>query len=86
MDARAFYTLTICGLDELDRHGARGVTHVLSILDPGWPAPAAPAPRAASQSAAAPAVVETAQAPPQGQLDADIGNILAGLSAFTGGN
>lgn len=35
--------------------------------------------------AAAPTVVETAQAPPQGQLDADIGNILAGLSAFTGG-
>jgi len=26
--------LTICGLEELDLHGARGVTHVLSILDP----------------------------------------------------
>ena len=41
MDARAFHTLTICGLDELDRHRARGVTHVLSILDPDWPEPAA---------------------------------------------
>jgi predicted protein tyrosine phosphatase len=41
MDARAFHTLTICGLDELDRHRARGVTHVLSILDPNWPEPAA---------------------------------------------
>ena len=35
--------------------------------------------------AAAPAAVETQAAPPQGQLDADIGNILAGLSTFTGG-
>lgn len=35
--------------------------------------------------AAAPAAVETQAAPPQGQLDADIGNILAGLSGFTGG-
>jgi predicted protein tyrosine phosphatase len=41
MDARAFYTLTICGLDELDSHSSRGVTHVLSILDPGWPEPVA---------------------------------------------
>ncbi len=31
--------LTICGLDELERHGDRGVTHVLSILDPDWPEP-----------------------------------------------
>jgi predicted protein tyrosine phosphatase len=31
--------LTICGLDELDYHSARGVTHVLSILDPEWPEP-----------------------------------------------
>ena len=35
----AFSVLTICGLDELERHSARGVTHVLSILDPGWPEP-----------------------------------------------
>jgi predicted protein tyrosine phosphatase len=33
--------LTICGLDELEQHGTRGVTHVLSILDPGWPEPEA---------------------------------------------
>lgn len=26
---------TVCGLDELPEHGARGVSHVLSILDPG---------------------------------------------------
>jgi predicted protein tyrosine phosphatase len=31
--------LTVCGLDELDYHSARGVTHVLSILDPDWPEP-----------------------------------------------
>jgi predicted protein tyrosine phosphatase len=31
--------LTVCGLDELDRHSGRGVTHVLSILDPAWPEP-----------------------------------------------
>ena len=31
---------TICGLDELDWRSADGVTHVLSILDPGWPEPA----------------------------------------------
>jgi predicted protein tyrosine phosphatase len=41
MNAPAFSTLTICGLDELDRHSARGVTHVLSILDPDWPEPSA---------------------------------------------
>jgi predicted protein tyrosine phosphatase len=34
-------TLTICGLDELDGHQDRRVTHVLSILDPEWPEPAA---------------------------------------------
>jgi predicted protein tyrosine phosphatase len=31
--------LTVCGLEELDQHSARGVTHVLSILDPGTPEP-----------------------------------------------
>ncbi len=30
----AFSVLTICGLDELEGHAARGVTHVLSIIDP----------------------------------------------------
>src|SRR5215217_2091225 len=33
--------LTICGLEELSEHGARGVTHMLSILDPEYPAPEA---------------------------------------------
>lgn len=32
--------MTICGLSELDHHRSRGVTHVLSILDPDWPEPA----------------------------------------------
>ena len=41
MKPAAFSTLTICGLDELDGHAARGVTHVLSILDPDWPEPEA---------------------------------------------
>jgi len=31
--------VTICGLEELGDHSARGVTHVLSILDPDWPEP-----------------------------------------------
>jgi predicted protein tyrosine phosphatase len=31
--------LTICGLSELEQHGSRGVTHVLSILDPEIPEP-----------------------------------------------
>ena len=33
------FQLTICGIDELECHCAGGVTHVLSILDPGWPEP-----------------------------------------------
>ena len=33
--------LTVCGLEELEHHGARAVTHVLSILDPDWPDPEA---------------------------------------------
>jgi predicted protein tyrosine phosphatase len=35
------FRVTICGIDELPGHCAAGVTHVLSILDPGWPEPAA---------------------------------------------
>lgn len=35
------FPLTICGLDELAGHGAGGVTHVLSILDPDCPEPEA---------------------------------------------
>jgi predicted protein tyrosine phosphatase len=41
MKPAAFSVLTVCGLDELDFQSARGVTHVLSILDPEWPEPAA---------------------------------------------
>jgi predicted protein tyrosine phosphatase len=33
--------ITICGIAELGAHGAAGVTHVLSILDPTWPEPEA---------------------------------------------
>ena len=32
--SQAFSLLTVCGLDELESHADRGVTHVLSILDP----------------------------------------------------
>ena len=41
MNASAFSVLTICGLEELDAHSAVGVSHILSILDPEWPEPAA---------------------------------------------
>jgi predicted protein tyrosine phosphatase len=30
---------TVCGLEELAGHGTRGVSHVLSLLDPGTPEP-----------------------------------------------
>ncbi|HEX6440716.1 MAG TPA: protein-tyrosine-phosphatase [Stellaceae bacterium] len=33
------FRLTICGIPELDEHCAAGVTHVLSILDPGYEDP-----------------------------------------------
>jgi predicted protein tyrosine phosphatase len=33
--------ITICGIAELGEHCQTGVTHVLSILDPAWPDPAA---------------------------------------------
>ena len=33
------FQVTICGIDELEDRCATGVTHVLSILDPGWPEP-----------------------------------------------
>jgi len=33
------FQVTICGIDELEWHCAGSVTHVLSILDPGWPEP-----------------------------------------------
>jgi predicted protein tyrosine phosphatase len=33
------FRITVCGLDELAGHRGGDVTHVLSILDPGWPEP-----------------------------------------------
>ncbi|MGH7029841.1 MAG: tyrosine phosphatase family protein [Stellaceae bacterium] len=33
--------ITVCWIEELAGHRARDVTHVLSILDPGWPDPEA---------------------------------------------
>lgn len=33
--------ITVCGLEELASHRAHDVTHVLSLLDPGWPEPEA---------------------------------------------
>jgi predicted protein tyrosine phosphatase len=33
------FQVTICGIEELEGHCAGQVTHVLSILDPGWPEP-----------------------------------------------
>ena len=35
----AFSLLTVCGLGELEAHSTRGVTHVLSIVDPALPEP-----------------------------------------------
>ena len=35
------FSITICGLDELEGHGALRATHVLSILDPDYPVPEA---------------------------------------------
>jgi predicted protein tyrosine phosphatase len=37
---RSFPAFAICGLDELIGHQDRGITHILSILDPDWPDPA----------------------------------------------
>jgi predicted protein tyrosine phosphatase len=33
--------ISVCGIEELAGHDRREITHVLSILDPGWPEPAA---------------------------------------------
>lgn len=35
------FAVTVCGISELSAFGAAGVTHVLSILDPGYPEPSA---------------------------------------------
>jgi predicted protein tyrosine phosphatase len=41
MKPSSFPAFAICGLDELIGHQGRGVTHILSILDPEWPDPEA---------------------------------------------
>jgi predicted protein tyrosine phosphatase len=41
MKPSSFPDPIICGLDELDGHQGGRVTHILSILDPDWPDPAA---------------------------------------------
>jgi predicted protein tyrosine phosphatase len=33
------FEITVCGVDELPTHRDRRVTHVLTLLDPGWPTP-----------------------------------------------
>ena len=35
------FGITVCGIEELAGHCDAGVSHVLSILDPGWPVPEA---------------------------------------------
>ena len=40
MKPSSFPAFAVCGLDELIGHQGRGVTHILSILDPEWPDPA----------------------------------------------
>lgn len=35
------FDITVCGIEELGEHCRVGVSHVLSILDPGWPVPEA---------------------------------------------
>jgi len=35
----ASFRVSICGIDDLDGLREAGVTHVLSLLDPGWPEP-----------------------------------------------
>jgi predicted protein tyrosine phosphatase len=41
MEALAPFRISICGIPELAGHCEGGVSHVLSILDPGWPVPEA---------------------------------------------
>ena len=41
METAAPFGITVCGIEELAGHCEAGVSHVLSILDPGWPVPEA---------------------------------------------
>jgi len=33
------FEITVCGIEELPQHSERRVTHILTLLDPGWPTP-----------------------------------------------
>ena len=33
------FKVSICGLEEIEEFAGAGVTHVISLLDPGWPDP-----------------------------------------------
>ena len=33
------FDTTVCGIDELPAHSDRRVTHIITLLDPGWPTP-----------------------------------------------
>lgn len=33
------FAITVCGIEELPTHRDRRVSHVLTLLDPGWPTP-----------------------------------------------
>ena len=35
------FTITVCGIPEIEKHGAAGVSHALTIIDPEEPLPAA---------------------------------------------
>jgi predicted protein tyrosine phosphatase len=39
MDLKAPFGMTVCGIEELPGHCQARASHVLSILDPGWPVP-----------------------------------------------
>jgi len=39
MNLFAPFKISVCGIHELTGHSETGVSHVLSILDPGWPTP-----------------------------------------------
>ena len=39
VDAFVPFDITVCGIDELPALRDRNVTHILTLLDPGWPTP-----------------------------------------------
>jgi hypothetical protein len=41
MQATASFKITVCGIEELTENCQAQVSHVVSILDPAWPAPSA---------------------------------------------